>query len=79
MLKVIRIESNAFVTMSHSHAIYRDKVGTIAILNELGVDWKDIEDCLVDLEMNDNQVGYFGALKTYLYSKRLQTNKNCIA
>jgi hypothetical protein len=68
MLKVIRVSSERFIVMAEKHAVYGDKLRAIYVLREIGLEWPEIEEGMVSLELNSHDVAYYGIGGTFIYS-----------
>lgn len=72
MLKLFRLNSNEYiVTRNNNKALYGDKIRAALALEHMGVDWNEIEEAFVSLQMNRHHVAEFGVNKTFIFSKAL--------
>jgi hypothetical protein len=68
MLKVLRLSEDRYIVMAEKNAVYGSKIRAIYVMRELGVDWSEIEEGLVSLELNRHEVAYYGVYGTFIYS-----------
>jgi hypothetical protein len=71
MLKILRLSDDEYIVKVNNRAIYGNKIRTCVVLQELGINWDEIERGLVSLQLHNHQIADYGVKGTFIYSARL--------
>lgn len=71
MLKLIRLNDDAFITRTENRAIHGNRARTIAVLLMLNIDDAEIEAGLSQLINRGDHMAEYGVNGTFIYSKKL--------
>jgi hypothetical protein len=72
MFKLLRINDDEFIIVTHGgKAVYGNRLRIVLALESIGVDFKEIENGIVSLCLNEHHVADYGVNKMFIYSQKL--------